>query len=169
MEWLALAAVLVVSVVLALSWRSTRLLLLPNGSPGRLACGVNAVLLAALGFVFMRVLVFDSGDNAYLYVYWVGFWLFAASLMFAIAACLPKSTIRDRVALFAFGFLLVVGVLNAALLISGLSMVGSQDEPPIIPSQGYDSNDVFMSHLYALVGLIGALGAVVFGQRVFRA
>ncbi len=160
MEWLALAAVLVVSVVLALSWRSTRALLLPNGSPGRLACGVNAVLLAALGFVFMRVLVFDSGDNAYLYVYWVGFWLFAASLMFAIAACLPKSTIRDRVALFAFGFLLVVGVLNAALLISGLS---------IIPSQGYDSNDVFMSHLYALVGLIGALGAVVFGQRVFRA
>ena len=159
MEWLAFAAVLVVAGIVALNWRSTRALLLPNGSPGRLACGLSAVLLAGLGFVFMRVLVFDSGDNAYLYVYWVGLWLFAASLMFAIAACLPKSTIRDGVALFAFGFLLVVGVLNTALLVSGLS---------IIPSQDYDSNDVFMSHLYALAGLLGALGAVVFGQRVFR-
>ena len=159
MNWLALPTVLLVLGILALAWRSTPALLLPNGSPGRFACGLSAVLLAALGFVFMRVLVFDSGDNAYLYVYWVGFWLIAASLMFAIAACLPKSTIRDRVALFAFGFLLVVGVLNAALLISGLS---------IIPSQDYDSNDVFMSHLYALAGLLGALTAVVLGQRVFR-
>ena len=137
-----------------------RMFFLPAGQPHRLVTAASAIVLAGLGVLVLRVLVFDYGDNAYLYVLWIGLWLLAMSVPFALTTVLPEGRLRRIAALIGVGLLLFLGALNTIVLVWSLA---------IIPSQDYKSSDVFVSHLASLLLLLGAVAVILTGHRLFRA
>lgn len=124
--------------------------------PSRARLQGTAAALAALGVLFVRVLVADSDDNAYLYLTFVGGGLVVAALPFTVAALLPTGSVRRLVVRGAQVFLALVGALGMALLLFALA---------IIPSQNYRSNTVLLSHI---VGLIALVAASVVLWRIYR-
>ncbi len=111
----------------------------------RLLTALGAVALVALGVVFMRVLVANTSDNAYLWLALIGLLLFLPAAPFALATLLPERAGRRLVVRIGLWLLIGVAVLAGVLLIFSLA---------IIPSQGYDYDPrVFRNHLIGFVVL----------------
>ena len=98
---------------------------------------------------FAGVLVADSGDNAYSYLFLVGGALVVAAVPFALTALLPSGETRRAFTRAALGMLALVGLLALGLLLLSVA---------IIPSQDYQSDTVLINHLIGLMALGEGLG-----------
>ena len=107
---------------------------------------ISAVLLLVLGAIFVRVLVFDDDDNAYLWLLLTGYLLIATSVPFALASLLPYTLFRRIVVIVALAFLWIVGAFGVFLLVVAMLITLSQGDA-----------DVFVAHLLALLALLPAL------------
>ena len=119
--------------------------------PGTLRLGATAGLFALAAYLFFRALVFDSDDNAYLFVLLMGVSVVPVAFLFGVAALLPSGRWRLRAAIGAVG-------LSWGILITG--GLGTTASILVIPGQNYSNNDVLLSHVLALglvVGLIAWL------------
>ncbi len=108
---------------------------------------------------FLRSERADYGDNAYLYIPWIGFWPIAVSVPFALATVLPEGGLRRIVVLLGVAVLLLFGGLSSLGLIGSLA---------IIPSQDYPTSQAFVSHLLGLRTLVSVVFVVFVGYRFMR-
>ena len=95
--------------------------------PSRTGTGVSAVVLAGLGAFFMKVLVANDSDNAYVGLAIIGFLLLVTSTPFALATLLPHGGFRRVAAHIGTGLLWVLGGISALILIPSLIVIPSQD------------------------------------------
>ncbi len=127
-----------------------------SSQPDRATLGGTAAGLLLLGAFFLQVLVADSSDNAYFYLFALGMALLIAALPFVLAALMPGGAPRRMTARLALGFLSVVGLPGLVLLIFAVLL---------IPFQNYESSQVLVSHVLGLVLLLAALIAMIFLYR----
>jgi len=125
--------------------------------PSRLTTAVSFGWLLGLGLIFLAVLVRDDDDNAYLFLVMVGAALGFVSAPFALATVLPHGIMRRLVVRGAIVLLWIAGAFSVLWLVVSLL---------IIPSQDYDGNEVFLSHLVGLLLLLPTL--FVIGYRFQR-
>ena len=112
---------------------------------------ISTILLLVLGAVFVRVLVFDDDDNAYLWLLLMGYLLMTASVPFALASLLPYSFFRRIVVIVALAFLWIVGAFGTFLLVVGMLITLGQGDA-----------EVLAAHLLALLALLPVLLLVGF-------
>ena len=137
----------------AVAWRLGADAFSGDRAPQRWLAGAVGLALGALGAVFLRLLVANDGDNAYIGLYLIGGLLVLAGMPFVLAALLPGHG-RRRTIQIAFATLWAASALAALLLLWALA---------VIPTQNYDYDPrVFRNHLLAFVLLVGAVTPVSF-------
>lgn len=85
----------------------------------RPAAALSAALVAGTGLLFMAVLVANPSDNAYLWIWLLGWLLVAIAVPFALAAMLPAGAARRWIARAAVALVWGVGLAGALLLLLG--------------------------------------------------
>ncbi len=161
---LPLAGVGVVPLTLALAFlamrsETVRRWFLPDQEPARALTLVDVPLLAGLGLVFLRVLIRNGGDNAYLLIAFIGFWLMAASVPFALATVIPHGRLRRWTVAIGFSGLYVIG--SVSVLALGLIVAPTQAD---IRSEVYDSHALGLLMLGPVLALM-LLGYQFLGRR----
>ena len=127
--------------------------------PPRWVTGGSALLLSGVATLYLKVLVADWGDNAYLWLAFIGYALFPIIVVFAVATLLPHDAFRRIVVALGVAFTFAFGVISVLALVQALI---------VIPSQNYRTNQVFISHLAGLVTLLPALVAILICNLVGR-
>ena len=117
--------------------------------PSRTVTALVTFELLLLGWLFLRVLVANQGDNAYLDLGMIGLFLLLASGFFTLATLAPARRLRRVVLVVATGLLGVVALISVVLLVQALVIIPSQD-------YRYDPR-VFGRHLIGLLVLVPAL------------
>jgi len=132
-----------------------------GGSFSRRSALLSALVVGGLGGVFLKVLVLNPSDNAYLWIAMVGALLLAVAAVFALALLVPfRQPVRwlTRAALL---LLWAVGGLGALLMLLGVVL-------PLLSGAPTRSADyaVVGAHTVALLGLVLTLWLV--GYRWHR-
>lgn len=113
----------------------------------------------AMGLIFNTLLVANSSDNAYLGIALMGFAFFLLGVVFLLSAALPEG-IRRAIYSIGLGLFWLIGALPVLMVISALVIIPSQGYNT--PFQGYNTNQVFISHLLALMLLVPSLLVIGF-------
>jgi hypothetical protein len=122
----------------------------------RLLAAVAALGLIGLAALFTRMLVVDSGDNAYLVLWLAGAAYAGSSLPFLVAmVAIPRSVHRWALRLGRWG-VVAISALVSVLLAASVAL---------IPSQGYETTDVLVAHVVGLGISVAILAVLLFGGR----
>lgn len=125
----------------------------------RPAAALSAALVAGTGLLFMAVLVANPSDNAYLWIWLLGWLLVAVAVPFGLAAVLPAGGTQRALARAAVALICGVGVPGAVLLLLGAALYLVSTAPA--PSGARVDPLVALNHafgallLMALVWLVG--------------
>ena len=119
---------------------------------GRGLAGLSAAVLIALGLLFVRLLVANPSDNAYLALWLAALLLWSAAPPFALAVVLPGGGVRRVVVKVGLTALGVAGAASAVLLGWSLLVIPPQD-------YAYDAR-VLRHHVLGLAALLLGLGGL---------
>jgi hypothetical protein len=123
----------------------------------RRMAAASALLLACLGLVFIKVLVANPSDNAYLWIAMLGAAALAVSVLFVLAAIMPIDRARPWLSQTAIVLLWIFGAPGAVLLLLGGPLyLGRGARWPFV------DNPVVVNHLVGLLVLLPSLWLVGF-------
>jgi hypothetical protein len=112
----------------------------------------SALVCGGLALLFLRVLVANPSDNAYLWIAVLGYLLVAPAVVFGLATIMPVRRLRQWLSQAAVLLLWVVGVPGAMLLAAGSLLAAiSGGGPGVVHSR------VVAYHLIGLLALLAGL------------
>jgi hypothetical protein len=124
----------------------------------RLLAAISATLLVGLGVLFVKVLVANPSDNAYLGIAVLGVLLGGVAVPFALAAIAPQEPLRGVLAQIGGVLVRGVGALGALLLLSGAPLYWMSSRG-VAPGALVDHR-VAINHLLGYLALLPVLWLV---------
>lgn len=126
-----------------------------GGTFSRRSALLSALMVSCLGGIFLKVLVVNPSDNAYLWIAMVGVMLLAVAAIFALALLVPFTQPMRWLTRAALFLLWAVGGLGALLMLLGGLI-------PLLSGTPGGTADyaVVIAHIAALLALVGTLWLV---------
>jgi hypothetical protein len=124
----------------------------------RLCAAASASLMVGLGIFFIKVLVANPSDNAYLWIALLGVLLGVVGVPFGLAAIAPRGPLKGVLAQIGVGLVWTVGAPGALLLLSGapIYLISTRGVPP----GGFVDSRVAINHLLGFLALLPVLWLV---------
>lgn len=118
----------------------------------------SAAVLAGLGVFFVKVLVANPSDNAYLWIAGLGLLLAVIAVPFGLAAIAPRGPLQGMLAQVGIALVWTVGGPGAVLLLVGgpIYLLSSRGVPP----GGFVDGRVAVNHLLGCLALVPVLWLV---------
>ena len=117
---------------------------------------LNSAALALIGWVFLRLLVVDPSDNAYLLLWVIGVALLATSAAAAGAFLAPGRLARRFLNALANSLRVIVEIAAVVLLVPAVALIAAQS---------YRTSEVFLAHVAGLVLAVLTAAAFRLGPR----